>query len=65
MGDKKCLFFGKFSVLCFFLVTRVSRFELLPCYRRIDRFRAMNLIIYFRSHRKISFLLLSEFKEID
>ena len=33
LGDKKCLFFGKFSVLCF-LVTPVLGFALLPYYRR-------------------------------
>ena len=33
-GDKKCLFFGKFGVLCF-LETPILRFTLLPYYRRI------------------------------
>ena len=33
-GGKKCLFFGKFGVLCF-LETTVLRFVLLPCYRRL------------------------------
>ena len=32
-GGKKCLFFGKFDVLCF-LKTPVLRFALLPHYRR-------------------------------
>ena len=32
-GGKKCLFFGKFDVLCF-LETPVLRFVLLPYYRR-------------------------------
>ena len=35
---KKCLFFGKFSVLCF-LETPVLRFALLPYYRRIETSR--------------------------
>ena len=33
-GGKKCLFFGKFGVLCF-LETTVLRFVLLPYYRRL------------------------------
>ena len=33
-GGEKCLFFGKFGVLCF-LVTPVLRFALLPYYQRI------------------------------
>ena len=33
-GGEKCLFFGKFVVLCF-LVTPVLRFALLPYYQRI------------------------------
>ena len=33
-GGKKCLFFGKFGVLCF-LETPVLRFALLPYYRLI------------------------------
>ena len=33
-GGKKCLFFGKFGVVCF-LVISVLRFALLPYYRRI------------------------------
>ena len=37
-GGKKCLFFGKFGVLCF-LVTSVLRFALLPYYWREQRFR--------------------------
>ena len=32
-GGKKCLFFGKFGVVCF-LETPFSRFTLLPYYRR-------------------------------
>ena len=32
-GGKKCLFFGKFGVLCF-LETPVLRFPLLPYYRQ-------------------------------
>ena len=32
-GGKKCLFFGKFGVLCFF-ETPVLRFVLLPYYQR-------------------------------
>ena len=32
-GGKKCLFFGKFGVLCF-LVTAILRFVHLPYYRR-------------------------------
>ena len=35
---KKCLFFGKFSVLCF-LETPFLRFALLPYYRRIETSR--------------------------
>ena len=34
-GAKKCLFFGKFGVLCF-LKTPVMRFAFLPYYRRSD-----------------------------
>ena len=34
-GDKTCLFFGKFDVLCF-LETPVLRFALLPYYRRTE-----------------------------
>ena len=34
-GGKKCLFVGKFGVLCFH-ETPVLRFALLPCYRRIQ-----------------------------
>ena len=34
LGSKKCLFLGKFGMLCF-LVTPVLRFALLPYYRRI------------------------------
>ena len=34
-GGKKCLFFGKFGVLCF-LETPVLRFALFPCYRQIN-----------------------------
>ena len=33
-GGKKCLFFGKFGVLCF-LVTYVLRFTLFPYYQRM------------------------------
>ena len=34
-GVKKCLFFGKFGLLCF-LETPVLRFALLPYYRRYN-----------------------------
>ena len=34
---KKCLFFGKFGVLCF-LVTSVLKFALLPYYRRNENY---------------------------
>ena len=34
-GGKKCLFFGKFGLLCF-LETPVLRFALFPCYRQIN-----------------------------
>ena len=38
LGGKKCLFFGKFDVLCF-LETPVWRFALLPYNRRIATFK--------------------------
>ena len=39
---KKCLFFGKFGMLCF-LETAVLRFALLPYYRRFKLFFFMSL----------------------
>ena len=38
-GGKKCLFFGKFGVLCF-LETPVLRFALLPCSRLTEKHKA-------------------------
>ena len=40
---KECSFFGKFDVLCF-LETPVLRLALLPCYRRIGKKRANNIL---------------------
>ena len=37
-GGKKCLFFGKFDVLCF-LEKPILRFALLPYYRRVSTFK--------------------------
>ena len=44
-GDKKCLFFVKFDVLCF-LVTSVLRSTLLPYYRRYTP--TLHLEIHFK-----------------
>ena len=41
--DKKCSFFGKFSVLCF-IVTSVLRVALLPYYQSLDKIMSLSAI---------------------
>ena len=50
-GGKKCLFFGKFDVLCF-LGTPVLRFAFLPYYRRhtVTSFRFVTLWCWWLNH---------------
>ena len=58
-GGKKCLFFGKFGVLCF-LETSILRFALLPYYRRfLIHCNATWLILnYFQCNTTFLFILL-------
>ena len=43
-GSKKCLFYGKFNVLCF-LETPVLKLALLPYYRRSVKFIYVKVLI--------------------
>ena len=43
-GGKKCLFFGKFGVLCF-LATSVLKFTFLPCYQRTRLYKILALFL--------------------
>ena len=52
-GGKKCIFFGKFGVLCF-VETPASRFAFLPYYRR-NKSYASAKAIKTCLHRAVSF----------
>ena len=58
-GDKKCLFFGSFGVLCF-LETPGLRFVLLPYYGRVGCVRLKVTFLHgklYANYRKFKFLV--------